>query len=284
MANRILGIVLAIIGAFAVSGIALHRDEPINALWIVAAAVCIYTLGYRFYGAWIAAKVLSVDATRATPAERLNNGRDFVPTHRWVVFGHHFAAIAGPGPLVGPDAGGAVRLSAGNAVDPGRRGARRLRAGHDHPVPLHPSRRPQPRPDGARRARAVRRLRGADRHADDHGDPDRRARPRGRQRHEAQPVGHLHGGWPPSRSRSSSASTCAHPPRARAGRRRCSAWRCCSSSVWRRRLDRPQRHAARLVRLRGHCRSPGSSSSTACSRRSCRCGCCWRRATTFPRS
>ena len=102
MANRILGIVLAIIAAFAVGGIALQRNEPINALWIVVAAICIYTLGYRFYAAWIAAKVLSADASRATPAERLNNGRDFVPTNRWVVFGHHFAAIAGPGPLVGP--------------------------------------------------------------------------------------------------------------------------------------------------------------------------------------
>src|SRR3954469_6762280 len=102
MANKILGIVLAIIAAFAIGGIAHYRDEPINAMWIVVAAVCIYTLGYRFYSAWIAARVLSVDATRATPAERLNNGRDFVPTNRWIVFGHHFAAIAGPGPLVGP--------------------------------------------------------------------------------------------------------------------------------------------------------------------------------------
>src|ERR1700736_593557 len=65
-------------------------------------AVCVYMLGYRFYAAWIAAKVFLVDPKRATPAERLNNGRDFVPTHKWVVFGHHFAAIAGPGPLVGP--------------------------------------------------------------------------------------------------------------------------------------------------------------------------------------
>jgi carbon starvation protein len=102
MANKLLGIVLAIIAAIAVGGIALQRNEPINALWIIVAAVCIYLLGYRFYAAWITAKVLSADATRATPAERLNNGRDFVPTHRWVVFGHHFAAIAGPGPLVGP--------------------------------------------------------------------------------------------------------------------------------------------------------------------------------------
>jgi hypothetical protein len=71
-------------------------------LWLVTAGVCVYVIGYRFYAAWITARVLTVDATRATPAERLNDGRDFVPTHRWIVFGHHFAAIAGPGPLVGP--------------------------------------------------------------------------------------------------------------------------------------------------------------------------------------
>jgi carbon starvation protein len=100
--NKLLGVVLAVIGSFAVGGIALHRDEPINALWIITAAVCIYLLGYRFYAAWITARVLSVDPSRATPAERCDNGRDFVPTHRWVAFGHHFAAIAGPGPLVGP--------------------------------------------------------------------------------------------------------------------------------------------------------------------------------------
>jgi carbon starvation protein len=93
---------LAAIGAYAFSLIAMHRGETINALWLITAAVCIYALAYRFYAAWIAAKVLMVDETRATPAERLNNGRDYVPTNRWIVFGHHFAAIAGPGPLVGP--------------------------------------------------------------------------------------------------------------------------------------------------------------------------------------
>ena len=99
---KILWWAVAILGAFALGGIALHRGETINAMWIVVAAVCIYALGYRFYSAWIAAKVLSVDPARTTPAIRLNNGRDFVPTHRWIVFGHHFAAIAGPGPLIGP--------------------------------------------------------------------------------------------------------------------------------------------------------------------------------------
>ena len=92
------------LGALALATIALHRGEEINALWLVTAAVCTYALGYRFYSKFIAAKVLSLDAQRATPAERLENGRDFVPTSKWVVFGHHFAAIAGPGPLVGPTA------------------------------------------------------------------------------------------------------------------------------------------------------------------------------------
>jgi carbon starvation protein len=100
--RKLFGFGLAAGAAFALGGIALHRGEPINALWILAAGGCSYTLGYRFYAAWIAARVLATDATRATPAERLDNGRDFVPTARWVVFGHHFAAIAGPGPLIGP--------------------------------------------------------------------------------------------------------------------------------------------------------------------------------------
>ena len=100
--SRIGWLLVAVLGAAAVGGIALNRGETINALWFVAAAVCVYAIAYRFYSAWIAAKVLVLDETRATPAERFNNGRDFVPTNRWVVFGHHFAAIAGPGPLIGP--------------------------------------------------------------------------------------------------------------------------------------------------------------------------------------
>ena len=93
---------VALLGAGAVSTIALRRGEPINALWLVVAASCCYALGYRFYSKFIAAKILVLDASRATPAERLENGRDFLVTNKWVVFGHHFAAIAGPGPLVGP--------------------------------------------------------------------------------------------------------------------------------------------------------------------------------------
>src|SRR6266480_3411692 len=94
--------VVVLLGAFALATIALHRSEQINALWLVTAAVCTYAIGYRFYSAFITAKVLALDPARPTPAERLENGRGFVPTNKWVVFGHHFAAIAGPGPLVGP--------------------------------------------------------------------------------------------------------------------------------------------------------------------------------------
>jgi carbon starvation protein len=90
------------LGAFAFATIALRRGEAINAMWLVVAALCTYALGYRFYSRFLAARVLMLDGMRATPAERMENGRDFMPTNKWVVFGHHFAAIAGPGPLVGP--------------------------------------------------------------------------------------------------------------------------------------------------------------------------------------
>src|SRR5436853_4991257 len=95
-------IIVALLAALALGVIALSRGESINAMWLVVAAACSYALGYRFYSGFVAAKVLTLDALRATPAERLENGRDFVRTNKWVVFGHHFAAIAGPGPLVGP--------------------------------------------------------------------------------------------------------------------------------------------------------------------------------------
>ena len=95
-------ILVTLIGTFAVATLAVHRGETISSLWFLAAGVCVYALAYRFYSAFLAAKVLALDSRRATPSERLEDGRDFVPTHRWIAFGHHFAAIAGPGPLVGP--------------------------------------------------------------------------------------------------------------------------------------------------------------------------------------
>jgi carbon starvation protein len=93
---------ISLAGAGALGAIALERGEPLNGMWLVVAAACTYLVAYRFYSAFVAAKVLALDDRRATPAERLEDGRDFVPTNKWVVMGHHFAAIAGPGPLVGP--------------------------------------------------------------------------------------------------------------------------------------------------------------------------------------
>jgi len=93
---------VAVFGAGALGAIALHRGEPLNAMWFVVAAVCCYLVAFRLYSAFVAARVLVLDDTRATPSERKDDGRDFVPMNKWVLFGHHFAAIAGPGPLVGP--------------------------------------------------------------------------------------------------------------------------------------------------------------------------------------
>src|SRR5882757_3618424 len=93
---------ISVAAAFFVAGIAMDRGEPVNSFWLVLAAACTYIVGFRFYAGFIAAKVMALDNKRATPAERLRDGLDYEPTNKWIVFGHHFAAIAGPGPLVGP--------------------------------------------------------------------------------------------------------------------------------------------------------------------------------------
>jgi carbon starvation protein len=95
-------LLLAGLGALALGVIAVSRGEPINAVWLMVAAGCVFALGYRFYSRYLAYRVLELNDRRATPAERLEDGRDFVVTNKWVVLGQHFAAIAGPGPLVGP--------------------------------------------------------------------------------------------------------------------------------------------------------------------------------------
>jgi len=94
--------VVAILGAASLAVLALARGEPVSALWIIIAAVCVFLIAWRFHSSWLAARVLTLDQLRATPAAVRDDGHDFVPTNRWVVFGHHFAAIAGPGPLIGP--------------------------------------------------------------------------------------------------------------------------------------------------------------------------------------
>src|SRR5947199_105975 len=104
--KKILGHVLwaaiAVLAALCLAAIALNRNEHINSFWLVVASACTYLVGFRFYARFLSAKVMGLDDKRATPAERLRNGHDFEPTNKWIVFGHHFAAIAGPGPLVGP--------------------------------------------------------------------------------------------------------------------------------------------------------------------------------------
>src|SRR5882762_3854069 len=93
---------VVVLGVAAIAMLALSRGEPVNALWMVVAAVCVFAVAYRFHSAWLMAKVLTLDDLRSTPAELHEDGKDYVKTNKWVVFGHHFAAIAGPGPLVGP--------------------------------------------------------------------------------------------------------------------------------------------------------------------------------------
>jgi len=93
---------ISALGAAGFGALALSRGEMVNAAWLLVAAVCTYAVAYRFYSRFLAARVFGLDERRATPAERFNNGRDFVPTNKWVLYGHHFAAIAGAGPLVGP--------------------------------------------------------------------------------------------------------------------------------------------------------------------------------------
>jgi carbon starvation protein len=100
--TRLLWAAIAVAAALAMGVVASSRGEPVNSTWLVIAAVCTYLVGYRYYAGFVAAKVMALDDSRATPAERLRDGYDFEPTNRWIVFGHHFAAIAGPGPLVGP--------------------------------------------------------------------------------------------------------------------------------------------------------------------------------------
>src|SRR2546421_9830325 len=97
-----LWLAVAVSGAWAYFVLAARRGEPLNSAYLLIAALCSYAIGFRFYSKWIAARVLALDDRRATPCEIHDDGRDFVKTNKWIVFGHHFAAISGPGPLVGP--------------------------------------------------------------------------------------------------------------------------------------------------------------------------------------
>ncbi|HWH67885.1 MAG TPA: carbon starvation CstA family protein, partial [Candidatus Sulfotelmatobacter sp.] len=99
---KLFWVLLTVLGAWAYATLAWHRGEPLNSAYILIAALCSYAIGYRFYSKWIATRVLLLNDRRATPCEVHDDGKDFVKTNKWIVFGHHFAAISGPGPLVGP--------------------------------------------------------------------------------------------------------------------------------------------------------------------------------------
>ncbi|MDQ3119609.1 MAG: carbon starvation protein A, partial [Verrucomicrobiota bacterium] len=100
--KKLLWIAVAALGLGAIYVLAVARGEQVSALWIIVAGLCCLAISYRFYSRWLAVRVLELNDERATPAMVQEDGKDFVPTNRWMVFGHHFAAIAGPGPLVGP--------------------------------------------------------------------------------------------------------------------------------------------------------------------------------------
>src|SRR5882762_8076051 len=101
-AAKLFWLLLGLAGAWAYSAMALHRGEHLNSAYLLIAAVCSYAIGYRFYSKWISARVLVLNNRRATPCEIHDDGKDFMKTNKWIVFGHHFAAISGPGPLIGP--------------------------------------------------------------------------------------------------------------------------------------------------------------------------------------
>src|SRR5690349_10478544 len=102
LGNKLGWAALSLLGAAALAYVALRRGESINAVWVVVASVCVYLIAYRFYSLYIATRVMGLDTGRQTPAYKYNDGLDYVPTNKYVLFGHHFAAIAGAGPLVGP--------------------------------------------------------------------------------------------------------------------------------------------------------------------------------------
>ncbi len=192
--RHLVWLVVAVIGAFALGTVALARGEAINALWVVVAAICTYLIAYRYYSLFIADRVLGLDGKRKTPAHRHNDGLDYVPTDKNVLFGHHFAAIAGAGPLVGPVLAaqmgylpGLLWILAG-VVFAGR-GAGLHRALHLDAARRPLARRPDQAGDGhgARPDRAVRHLHDHDHH------------PRGAGADRGQgagriALGHLHGG------------------------------------------------------------------------------------------
>ena len=190
--KKLLWIAITALGLVAIMVLALSRGEQISALWIVTAGLCAFAISYRFYSKWLATKVLVLNDERATPAVVQNDGKDFVPTNRWMVFGHHFAAIAGPGPLVGPVLAAQFGFSARHALDFDRRDSGRRRARYDCAFRFGAAARQNARPNGEGRNRPRRRRARAHQRPGDHDHFDRGAGARGRASAGQQSVGRFH--------------------------------------------------------------------------------------------
>ena len=189
--SAILWAALAVGAAVCLGVIAGNHGEAVNSLWLVAAAICIFLLGFRFYAKFIAAKVMVLDDRRATPAERLRDGLDFEPTNKWILFGHHFAAIAGPGLWLGRPLPRSLAISRA-ALDLVWSCAGGCGAGFRHLVLFHAARRQNAGPDGARRDRQSRWRGGAGNGAADYGDPAGGGGIDRCECVEGQPLGHVH--------------------------------------------------------------------------------------------
>jgi len=171
IARIVIWVLVAVLGAGALAKIAFDRGESLNAMWFVIAALCCYLVAYRLYSALVAARLPCLGRFACHSFGAQDDGRDFVPTNKWVLFGHHFAAIAGPGPLVGPTLAaqfgylpGTLWLIAGAGVLPAA-----CRTFH-HSVLLDPPRRQIHRPNGARRSKQTQWLHRAARRARHSGD------------------------------------------------------------------------------------------------------------------
>ena len=153
----VLWMLVALMGALAYGVVALHRGEPLNAVWLLAAAACTYSIGYRFYSKWIAARIMALDDRRATPCHGPRGRQGFRPHQQMDRLRPPLRRHQRARPPGGPGAGGPVRLPARHPVDPHRRGARRRGAGLLHPLLLHPPRRQVPGRDGQGGDRQARR-------------------------------------------------------------------------------------------------------------------------------
>ena len=269
---------IAAAAAFCLGGVALIRGEHINSIWLVLAAACTYLTATASMAEFIAARVMALDDQRATPAERLRNGHDFEPTNKWIVFGHHFAAIAGPGPLVGPV------LAAQFGYLPGTLwiiiGAVLGGAVQDFVI-LFASMRRDGKSLGQMAREEIGKVGGfvALRHrADHHGDSAGGGRAGGGQRAGGQPVGHVHHRGHHAHRAVHGAATCATGAPGKV--LECSAIGFAAGAG--RHLRRAAGSASRRTGAGVHAvapwRSPSSSSSTDFWPARCRSGCCSRRA------